>query len=178
MQVNGLIITLARQGFSGYSLTREVQFRDMTDATPPTHAQRFAAAVVPAARRAGYTGHGAQARLARDTGMTESSVSRMFKGQSIPELRFLSPLADALGMSPLELLIKTGLMSTESLRTLSESDPSQVGSGLTPEEAAEQFGITDDVGKMMFSAMVDRLTRPQDEAEPADDTHGGTAAHM
>src|SRR5688500_10823261 len=125
MQVAGAIATLAAQGLSGFSLTREVQFRDMTDATPPTHAQRFAAVVVPAAQRAGYTGHGSQARLARDTGMSESSISRMLNGQAIPELRFLGPLALAIGMKPRDLLLKAGLISPESLQALSESEPSR-----------------------------------------------------
>jgi transcriptional regulator with XRE-family HTH domain len=177
MQVAGVIATLALQGFSGYSLTREVKFRDMTDATPPTHAQRFAAVVVPAAQRAGYTGHGSQARLARDTGMSESSISRMLNGQAIPELRFLGPLAEAINMSPIDLLIRTKLISPESLQTLSETDPSQVGSeSNSVEDTAERLGITDDVGKMMFRAVVDKLTRPQEADD--DDTRGGTAARM
>jgi len=177
MQVAGAIATLAAQGLSGFSLTREVQFRDMTDATPPTHAQRFAAVVVPAAQRAGYTGHGSQARLARDTGMSESSISRMLNGQAIPELRFLEPLAEAINMNPIDLLVRTELISPESLQTLSETDPSQVGSeSNSVEDVAEGLGITDDVGKMMFRAVVDKLTRPQEDT--ADDTHGGTAARM
>jgi transcriptional regulator with XRE-family HTH domain len=152
----------------------------MTDAPPPTHAQRFAAVVVPAAERAGYTGHGRNARLARDTGMSESSVSRVLKGQAIPELRFLGPLAEAINMSPITLLVETGLISPESLQTLSETDPSQVGSrSTTVEETAERLGIRDDVGKAMFSAMVDRLTQPQDEqADRPDNPRGGTAAQM
>lgn len=149
----------------------------MTDASPPTHAQRLAAVVAPAAKRAGYTGHGSQARLSRDTGMSESSISRILKGQAVPELRFLVPLALAIGMKPRELLLRAGLISPESLQALSETDPSQVGSGsLSREEAAEKLGITDDVGKAMFNAMVDKLTRPQDEADHANDTRGGTAA--
>ncbi len=93
-QVSVLIATLAREGNSGYSLTREVEFWDMTDATP-TRAQRFAAAVVPAAERAGYTGHGAKARFARDTGMTESSVTRLWQGIALPDARFYAAISDA-----------------------------------------------------------------------------------
>lgn len=146
--------------------------------TPPTHAQRFAAIVVPATREAGYIGHGSQARLARDTGMSESSVSRMLKGQAIPELRFLAPLAEALNLSPIELLIRTGLISPDSLRTLSETDHSQVNSrSLTPEDAAERLGITDEVGRQMLIATIERLKRLQDDADTAaSDTPGGTAA--
>lgn len=148
----------------------------MTQSPPPTHAQRFAAVVAPAAREAGYTGHGSQARLARDTGMSESSVSRMLKGQAIPELRFLAPLAEALSMSPIQLLIETGLVSPDSLRTLSETDPSQVGSSLTPEDAADKLGIKDEVGRQMFFGMVDRLTRLEKDNDQADDEASGGAA--
>lgn len=150
----------------------------MTDA-PPTHAQRFAAVIAPAARRAGYTGHGSQARLARDTGMSESSISRMLNGQAIPELRFLGPIADAVSMSPLELLVKTGLISPESPRTLSETDSSQVGSGsITPEEAADKLGIFDEVGRRAFLGVVDAVSHPIEEVDQADDTPGGAAVQM
>lgn len=169
---------LARQGFSGYSLTREVQFRNMTDATP-TLAQRFAAAVVPAAERAGYTGHGRQARLARATGMTESSVGRMWNGQAIPEPRFFEPIADAVGLHPAVLFVEAGLMSRESLQSLSETDRSQVGSDLTPEDVADRFGIQDEVGRQMLYATIDRLKRLEDDEQPAErDNSGGAAAQM
>lgn len=170
-------MTLAPQGFSGYSLTREVQFRNMTDATP-TLAQRFAAIVVPAAKAAGYTGHGAKAALARDTGMTESSVGRMWNGQAVPEPRFFEPLAQAVGLHPGTLFVEAGLLSRESLQSLSETDRSQVGSDLTPEEAADRLGIQDEVGRQMFFGAVDRLRRLQDD-EPADHAdRGGAAAEM
>jgi hypothetical protein len=102
----------------------------------------------------------------------------MLKGQAVPELRFLVPLALAIGMKPRDLLLKAGLISPESLHALSESEPSQVGSKLTVEAAADQLGITDDVGKMMFQAVVDKLARREGDADHADDDHGGTAAQI
>lgn len=147
---------------------------DMTDGTP-TRARRFANVVVPAAERAGYTGHGRNARLARDTGMTESSVSRMWNGSAIPEPRFFEPLAQAIGLHPGELFVEAGLLRPESLQSLSETDRSQVGSNLTPEEAADRLGIQDEVGRQMFLGTVDRLRRLQDD-EPADHTNRGEAA--
>lgn len=167
--------TLAPQGFSGYSLTREVQFRNMTDATP-TLAQRFAAVVGPAAERAGYTGHGRKARLSRATGMTESSVGRMLNGQAIPEPRFFEPLADAVGLHPATLFVEAGLMSRESLQSLSETDRSQVGSELTPENVADRLGIQDEVGRQMLYATIDRLKRLEDEEQPAEHNNPGEAA--
>jgi hypothetical protein len=145
----------------------------------PSRPRRFADLVVPAAERAGYTGHGAKARFARDTGMTESSVGRMWQGQAIPEPRFFEVIADRTGLDVLTLLVEGGILSPDSLQSLSESDRTQVGSGLTPEEAADRLGIKDDVGRQMLFATIERLKRlEEDEApgRPAD--HGGTAAQM
>lgn len=170
--------TLAMQGFSGYSLPRELVFVDMTNT--PTRAQRFAALIAPAAKRAGYVGHGSSARLGRDTGMSESSVSRMLKGQSVPEPKFFPPLADKVGLSLADLLVAFGL-PVESLRTLSETKPSQVGSrSITPSEMADQVGITDPVGREMLFATIERLKRleAEDDAGQATDDNGGTAARM
>ena len=166
MQVSGVITTHAR----------EVQFRNMTDATLP-RARRFADLVVPAAERAGYTGHGAKARFARDTGMTESSVSRMWLGRALPDARFYEAIAQVTSLDVRTLLIEGGVLSPESLQSLSETDRSRVGSSLTPEEAADRLGIRDHVGRELFYATIERLKRLEDE--PADTAeHGGTAAQM
>ncbi|MFD5058210.1 helix-turn-helix domain-containing protein [Streptomyces sp. NPDC058394] len=151
----------------------------MTDA--PTRAQRFAAIVVPAAKRAGYTGHGAGARLARDAEMSESSVSRMLKGQAVPDMTFWAPLANAVGIQLSDLLVEMGI-PLDSLRALSESNQSQVGSrSITPQEAADKLGLTDPIGREMLIATIERLKRLE-ETDAADDQsgdeHGGAAAQM
>ncbi|MFJ9112954.1 multiprotein-bridging factor 1 family protein [Streptomyces sp. NPDC102283] len=153
----------------------------MTDATP-TRAQRFAALVAPAAQRAGYTGHGSNARLARDAGMSESSVSRMLKGQAIPELNFFPALAETVGVELLDMLAEMGIPH-ESLQPLSETSPSQVGSpSISPAEAADGLGLSDPVGREMFFATYERLKRleehqQEDQPEPGNG-HGGKAAQM
>lgn len=148
----------------------------MTDATP-TRAQRFRDAVVPAAERAGYAGFGAKARFARDTGMTESTVTRLWQGTALPDARFYAAISEATHVSLGQLLVEGGILSPESLQSLSETDRSQVGSRLTPEEAAERLGIRDEVGREVFYATIERLKRL--EGEPSDTAeHGGTAAHM
>lgn len=176
-QVTGLITSLAGEGFSSYSLTREVQFRDMTDGTP-TRAQRFAAIVVPAAERAGYTGHGAKARFARDTGMTDSSVTRLWQGNAVPDARFYSAIADATHLDLRVLLVEGGVLTLESLQSLSETDRPQVRSGLTPEEAADRLGIQDEVGRQILYATIERLKRLEDEAPDQATEHGGATAQM
>jgi transcriptional regulator with XRE-family HTH domain len=178
MQVNGLIGILAREGFSSYSLTREVGCRDMTEPTP-TRARRFADIVVPAAERAGYTGHGAKARFARDTGMPDSSVTRLWQGTALPDAKFYEAIASVTGISLGVLLIEGLGLSPESLQSLSETDRSHVRSTLTPQEAADRLGIKDEVGREVFYATIDRLKRLEDDDapdRPAD--HGGTAAQM
>ena len=178
MQVSDLITTLASEGFSGYSLTREVWFVDMTDGTP-TRARRFADIVVPAAERAGYTGHGAKARFARDTGMTESSVTRLWQGAALPEARFYEAIAQVTGIPLGTLLVQGGVLSHEALQSLSETDRTQVGSGLTPEQAADRLGLKDEVGRQMFYATFERLKRLEDNpSDRADTEHGGTAAQL
>ncbi|MGA6223530.1 helix-turn-helix domain-containing protein [Streptomyces umbrinus] len=149
----------------------------MTDATP-TRRKQFADAVVAAAERAGYTGHGRNARFARDTGMTESSVGRMFNGQAIPEPRFFQAISDAAGIHPGVLFAEAGLMSHKSLQSLSETDRSQVISSLTPEEVADRFEIRDEVGRQMLYATIERLKRLEEGDASESDNHGGSAAQM
>jgi transcriptional regulator with XRE-family HTH domain len=149
----------------------------MTDATP-TRAQKFAALVVPAAERAGYTGHGAKARFARDTGMTESSVTRMWQGSALPEARFYDAISGAVGVDLGALLVEGGILSPESLQSLSETDPSQVGSALTPEEAANRLGIRDEVGRQLFYATIERLKRLENQPNDEAAKRGGAAAQM
>lgn len=149
----------------------------MTDRTP-TRAQRFAAIVVPAAEQAGYTGHGSKARFARDTGMPESSVTRLWQGKSLPEARFYPAIAAAVGTNLGTLLVEAGVVTQEAIQSLSETDRSRVGSALTPEEAADGLGIRDANDRERFYAEVDRLKRLPEESpeQPAD--NGGTAAQM
>ncbi|WP_225825676.1 helix-turn-helix transcriptional regulator [Streptomyces naphthomycinicus] len=149
----------------------------MTDT--PTRAQRFAAIVVPHAERAGYTGHGAKARFARATGMAEASVTRLWQGTALPDARFYAAISEAVGIDLGTLLVEGGILSPESLQSLSETDRTRVGSGLTPQEAADGLGIKDEVGRELFYATVERLKRlEEDEATDQPGDHGGTAAQL
>jgi transcriptional regulator with XRE-family HTH domain len=147
----------------------------MTDATP-TRAQRFAALVVPEAERAGYTGFGAKARFARDTGMTESSVTRLWQGSAVPDGRFYDAISQATGIDLGTLLVEGGILSPDSLQSLSETDRSQVQSALTPEEAADGLGIK--VGREVFLSTVEGLKRLEADAPEDRSDRGGTAAQM
>ena len=177
MQVSAPRAPLRPRDFVAISLSREVESRDMTDATP-TRAQRFRDIVGPAAERAGYTGFGAKARFARDTGMTESSVTRLWQGTAVPDARFYDAISQVTNVDLGTLLVEGGVLSLESLQSLSETDRSQVGSSLTPEEAAERLGIRDEVGRHLFFATIERLKRLEEEPPDAASDRGGTAAQM
>ncbi|MEX3206019.1 hypothetical protein [Streptomyces acidiscabies] len=149
----------------------------MTEVTP-TRAQRFRDIVVPAAQRAGYTGHGAKARFARDTGMVESSVTRLWQGTAVPDARFYDAISRVTGVYLGDLLVEGGILSHQSLLSLSETDRSQVGSDLTVEEAADRLGIRDEVGRQLIIAAFERIMRLEREASDHSADHGGTAAQM
>ena len=148
----------------------------MTDA-PTGREERFFALVLPALERAGYTAYGMQQKLMADTGLNKSTASRLLRGETIPHVKSFPALANALGLDPIELLVAAEVVPPEYLESqqaLSETDRSQVGSGsLTPEEAANQLGIHDDVGRFTFFAVVEKLTT---EADADDADPGGTTA--
>lgn len=144
-----------------YSLPREVQFGDMTDA-PHERGEQFFDLVLPGLEEAGYAKYGGQQRLVADTGMNKSTVSRLLRREQVPHVMFFPALARAANRDAAELLVAAGILPPEYLesqQTLSESDRSQVGSvPITPEEAADGLGIRDDVGRYTFFAVVDMLT--------------------
>jgi transcriptional regulator with XRE-family HTH domain len=145
-------------------------------APQPTRAQRFRDIVVPAAERAGYTGHGAKARFARDTGMPESSVTRLWQGKALPDARFYDRISQVTGVDLGTLLVEGGVLSQKALRSLSETDRSQVGSDLTPDEAADRLGIQDQVGRQLFYATIERLRRLEDQDASDRGANPGEAA--
>jgi transcriptional regulator with XRE-family HTH domain len=150
----------------------------MTDA-PQGREARFFALVLPALEEAGYTAYGRQQQLVAETGMNKSTVSRLLRQEQIPHVKFFPALAKAIGVDPVELLVAAGVLPPEYLesqQTLSETDRSQVGSGpVTVEDVAEQFGITDDVGKFTLYAVIEKLKSSEDQDT---ENPGGTAAQM
>jgi len=181
MQVSGRNATFPREGSGDYSLPREVKFLNMTDAPHRERVERFCDLVLPALEAAGYTGYGSQQRLAADTGMSSSTVSRLLKREKIPHVKVFPALAAAARLDPVELLVAAGIVPPEYLesqQTLSETKQSQVGSEVfTPEDAAERLGIHDDVGKFTFYAVVEKLRNPQTEDDKAS-SPGSNAAQM
>lgn len=138
---------------------------------PPTPAQTFLALIRPAAERAGYLDYGGRSRLARDTGISESTISRMLQGHAIPDVTSFQALADALDLPVIHLLTAAQIISDSSL---SGSRPSQVRSvPTTPEEAAAALGINSPEGVAMFLGVVERLRKGETHGDSDDDEDQG-----
>lgn len=173
------MMTFPHEGISDYSLSREVQSWNMTDA-PTGRKEKFFALVLPPLEEAGYTAYGHQQRLVAETGMNKSTVSRLIRREEIPHVMFFPALAKAIGKDPAELLVAAEILPPEYLESqqaLSETIQSQVGSeGITPEGAADRLGFQDDVRRAVFLNVVEslKITKPQ-SVQPDEDS-GGTAA--
>jgi transcriptional regulator with XRE-family HTH domain len=113
----------------------------------------FSEYVTKAARAAGYDldspRGGARKALAEATGMSQSSVGRMFAGTTLPDARVLPKLADVLDVPRGELLNLAGVATEERSETERPADAARAMSvnvrrlrqarGWTQVEAARRF---------------------------------------
>ncbi|MGK5731404.1 helix-turn-helix domain-containing protein [Streptomyces sp. URMC 124] len=129
----------------------------MTPHSEPSRAEKFANVVRTAAERAGYVGRGAVARLARDSGLPETTISRMLSGERIPDPRSFEALAAALRIPIGELLVGAEIVSASTLHQI--ATPRVRSQPITIDEAADELGIKDALDRELFAGMVERLRR-------------------
>ncbi|MGA5820916.1 helix-turn-helix domain-containing protein [Kitasatospora sp. NPDC094028] len=106
---------------------------------------------------AGYDldARGEQTRLARDAGMSPASLSRMMRGERVPEPAALWPLAEALKRPYLELLVESGTIPAESLAHM--LDPPVASTPITADALADQWGVTNHADREYVRESLDRL---------------------
>ncbi|MFD3929568.1 multiprotein-bridging factor 1 family protein [Streptomyces sp. NPDC058614] len=139
-------------------------------AAPKSQAERFAEYVRPAVVAAGYDiespRSGGKKALAEATGMSASSVGRMLAGQTLPEPVHLERLAEVLGISLMELLVRSGIVSEKAGRQGMHSPPPPTPDApLTPEAAARALGIRSPDRVQMFTAMAKTLADQEEVDE-------------
>ncbi|MFD7016030.1 helix-turn-helix domain-containing protein [Streptomyces sp. NPDC059928] len=146
--------------------------------------ERFGRLVADAARRTGRYDidsprGGGKSALARETGLSESAIGRMLRGETLPDPRHFAAISDAVGLDVNVLLIEAGILPRNYRPTPSETGATGVGSrSITPTEAADALGIFDPIAREMLFGTIERLRRLQDaDGRPASDS-GGTAAQM
>jgi transcriptional regulator with XRE-family HTH domain len=97
---------------------------------------------------------GGQRRLAEQTGLAPSAISRLLKGATLnPDPESLRLIADALALPFGTVLVHAGILTTDELTAVQASPPSD-RPPLTADEAADALGLTDPVARQMHAAGV------------------------
>ncbi|EFL21865.1 putative helix-turn-helix domain protein [Streptomyces himastatinicus ATCC 53653] len=104
---------------------------------------------------------GGQTRFAEDSGIGAGTVSRMLRGQAATETRVLQMLADTLQIPLAEVLVAAGVLSRGELQNV--RNPAQREVPITPEEAADELGITDPIKRQVFVSMTETLRQQRAE---------------
>ncbi|MEV5509022.1 helix-turn-helix domain-containing protein [Streptomyces orinoci] len=110
-----------------------------------------------------YADRGGQTRFAADSGISPATVSRLLRGDGLPDLRTLNALSEALQVPLSEILVRAGVLSPEDLaRTATRPIHPE---SITPTQAARELGITSPEGVKAFERMVNglRATEPDDK---------------
>ena len=106
---------------------------------------------------------GGQGRFAADAGIPPASLSRLLRGEGVPDIRTLIQLADALGEPLPDILVRSGAVPAEQLAGVQHPARERP---ITPEEAAAELGITDPTRVAAFVTMVDAFRADEDEDPP------------
>ncbi|MEV0559420.1 helix-turn-helix transcriptional regulator [Streptomyces sp. NPDC050597] len=104
---------------------------------------------------------GGQTRFAAESGIGAGTVSRMLRGQAATETRVLQLLATALRLPLAEVLVAAGVLSRSELQAV--RDPTPRPDPITPEEAADELGITDPQSRALFISMTETLRKQRAE---------------
>ena len=100
---------------------------------------------------------GGQTRFAADSGIGQASISRMLRGQGMPDTRNLEVLAETLDLPLAEVLVAAGILTRDVLFAIRQQTPRT--DPLTPEAAAEELGITDPQGVELFVSFTETLRK-------------------
>lgn len=138
-----------------------------------TGPKRLAAYVRLHAPAAGYDleAFGETARLARDADMDKSTLTRLLKGERLPQPKALWPLAKTLGRPYPELLVEGGIIPAESLAHMPE--PGVASTPITAADLSDQWGVTDPKSRELVE---DMLARVRQLAQAPQDTRGSAEA--
>lgn len=137
----------------------------MEQDTNAQSAQRFAAWLRDQLTVRGYNlsaRGGGQRRFAKDSGITPSTVSRVLSGEGSTDTRTLERIATALNLSLAEVMVRAGVLTPADLQAVTHRDPTRPP--MTPDEAADELGITDPHARRVFTATINALrTQPANE---------------
>lgn len=144
-----------------YQIPREAHYSQPMPATSPDpDPRRLSAYLRQAARARGYDidtpRSGATKKLAANSGLPTSTISRVLNGELIPQITTFQALADTLHLSVIDLLVEAQLINPSN-ETGTTTPTAPVPSIRTPEDAAQALGIHPD-DRPLFVQLVQRLT--------------------
>jgi transcriptional regulator with XRE-family HTH domain len=108
---------------------------------------------------------GGQSRFAEESGIGRATISRILSGQGATDTAVLARLADALHIPLGEVLVRAGILNPSELSAVNQ--PPAGGRRITPDQAADELGITDPHQRRLFLAMTQTLQRnpPPEDAQ-------------
>lgn len=108
---------------------------------------------------------GGRGAFATDSGISPSTVGRLLRGDKVTDTRVLALLAAALRVPLGEVLVRAGVLNEGELRAVQH--PTTGSRRITPEQAADELGITDSQARRLFVSMAETLQRqpPPDAGE-------------
>ena len=112
---------------------------------------------------------GGKSAFAAASGISPSTVGRLLRGDNVTDTRVLALLAAALQVPLGEVLVRAGVLNENELRAVQH--PTTGPRSITPEQAADELGITDDQARRVFVSMTHTLQR-----QPPPDTGEGNLA--
>ena len=139
------------------------------DATRAQSAQQFAAWLRAELTAAGYNlaaRGGGQRLFAKDSGITTSTVSRILAGEGSTDTRNLERIAVALRKPLADVMVRAGVLTTRDLQEVALRDPTRPP--MTPDEAADELGITDPHARRVFIATTEALRTPPADGRQAE----------
>jgi transcriptional regulator with XRE-family HTH domain len=105
---------------------------------------------------------GGRSRFAADSGLSPSTVGRLLRGDGANDLNTLTTLANALNIPLPEILVRANVISDDELTRLANRHGA-TPTPLTPEQAADELGITDPQARRVYLATVEALRPDPDE---------------
>ncbi|MFJ6014542.1 multiprotein-bridging factor 1 family protein [Streptomyces sp. NPDC092952] len=127
-------------------------------------AATFASFITQAAMKAGYDIRpraGGRKQLAEATGISVSAIGRTLDGKTLPLPSQMEHLAKAVGVPVLEMLVRGGVISGEHLNK--SPDRHVASASLTPEAAADAWGITNPIVRKVLLGQIEQAILLQAE---------------
>ncbi|WP_329423018.1 helix-turn-helix domain-containing protein [Streptomyces sp. NBC_01268] len=120
-------------------------------------------------KRAGYDldRRGEQARVVRDSGIHQATVTRLLKGDNVPDIPVLRQISEHLSRPLPEVLVAAGLLTNDDIDRVRNP---RATTPMTTDDALDELGITDPADRSVVSAVINTVkqNRANDGANGAE----------